>query len=441
MEQSGPPLLGARDKTLNSGGDYENLRQYLVQGFLSGSPSAPDARFCRWPFCAGTLVAQGFAPMARHHTLPVVPGGTQAIRTEADKVCELVLRTAHLDLQLKPGPRMAALIHSIFGVEAVAIFDGDLDEIYQSGPWFPGLEDTIRSIFIFETVRDDPETGLIHRVLRVRNLPVGAMLLRGETSELAATNIASLVSITFDRYHAMASELRMEEARKAEELRTTVLDSLAHAYKTPLTVIQAASSGLAEMGHLTPSQSSLVALISEQTELLNHLTTRLLRTARLDRHVLQNEPIAVAPLIDDVVAGAREHLAGLLVRVVLSRDDLPVIGDRGLLNTMLTQFVENAGKYGLSGSTVTVRAAEGDNEIVLSVHNLGPAIPAEDHERIFDRYFRSTPGHHAPGTGIGLSVAKQAAQAHGGRVWVTSDEHHGTTFFAALPGPSKRGAA
>ncbi len=368
-------------------------------------------------------------------------GSPQSSRTEAEKVCELVQSAGHLNLQLKPGPQMAGLIHSIFGVEAVAIFDGDLDEIYQSGTWFAGLEDTIRNIFIFETVRDDPETGLIRRVLRVRDLPIGALLLRGETSELAATNIASLVSITFDRYHALASEMRMENAKKAEELRTAVLDSLAHAYKTPLTAIQAASSGLAEMGHLTPAQSSLIALISEQTELLNHLTTRLLRTARLEKQSLHTEPVAVAPLIEDVVACAREQLVDLSVKIVLACDDLTIMGDRGLLDAMLTQFVDNAGKYALSGSTVTIRAAELTGEILLSVHNLGPVIPAEDHERIFDRYFRSTPEHHAPGTGIGLSVAKQAAQAHGGRVWVTSDERHGTTFFASLPAIPQGGQA
>ncbi|HEX3985805.1 MAG TPA: ATP-binding protein [Acidobacteriaceae bacterium] len=379
--------------------------------------------------------------MAQHRILPVTTGSAQPIRTEADKVCELVLSAAHLDLQRKPGPQLAELIQSIFGVEAVAIFDGDLEEIYQAGPWFVGLEDTIRSVFIFETVRDDPETGLIRRVLRVRDLPIGALLLRGQTSELTATNIASLVSITFDRYHALAGEIRMENAKRAEELRTTVLDSLAHAYKTPLTAIQAASSGLQEMGHLTPAQSSLVALISEQAELLNHLTTRLLRTARLDRQSLHTERVAIAALIEDVVAGAREQLACLSVRIVVEREDLAVIGDRGLLNAMLTQFVDNAGKYAFSGSTVTIAAAEQGAEILLSVHNAGSAIPPEDHERIFDRYFRSTPEHHAPGTGIGLSVAKQAAQAHGGRVWVTSEEREGTTFFAALPAMPQGGQA
>lgn len=399
----------------------------------SGPPSAPDAGFRRPPMYAGNLIAQGLLSMTRHQTFPVMAEGAQSNRTEAEKVCELVHGAARLDLQLKPGPQMAALIHSIFGVEAVAIFDGDLDEIYQSGPWFPGLEDTVRSVFIFETVRDDPETGLMRRVLRVRDLPIGAMLLRGETSDLMATNIASVVSITFDRYHALAGEMRMEEAKKKEEMRTMVLDSLAHAYKTPLTAIQAASSGLAEMGHLTPAQSSLVALITEQTDLLNHLTTRLLRTARLEQQSLHPQPIAVAALVEDLIAAAHKQLANLTVKVILARDDLTIVADRGVLENMLTQLIDNAGKYAFSGSTVTIQATEMSGEILFSVHNLGPTIPAEDHQRIFDRYFRSTPEHHATGTGIGLSVAKQAALAHGGRVWVTSDDRHGTTFFASLP--------
>lgn len=377
--------------------------------------------------------------MAHHRTFPVPEESAQPLRTEAEKVCQLVRCAADLDLQLKPGPRMADLIHSVFGLEAVAIFDGDLGEMYQSGPWFPGLEDTVRSIFIFETVRDDRETGLVRRVLRVRNLPIGAMLLRGEMRESTADSIASLVSITFDRYHALASELRMESAKKAEELRTAVLDSLAHAYKTPLTAIQAASSGLSEMGHLSAAQSSLVMLISEQTELLNHLTTRLLRTARLERETLHIERVAVAPLIDDVVAAARKDLGEVPFKVGLSREDLAMMGDRGLLRALLTQFVENAAKYAFARSTITIEARESGAEILLSVHNHGPAIPEEDQERIFDRYFRSAAGHGAPGTGIGLSVAKQAAQAHGGRVWVSSDERDGTTFFASIPAVPRQG--
>jgi two-component system, OmpR family, sensor histidine kinase KdpD len=371
----------------------------------------------------------GVGPLPRH------PAGP-----EAQRLCDLVRESAQLDLHQKPGPQMAALIRLIFGVEAVAIFDADLNEIYRTGEWFADPEEAVRNICVFETVRDEPETGLIRRVLRVGHMPIGALLVRGELFESTSNSIASLIAISFDRYHSLANEMRVESEKRAEQLRTTVLDSLAHAYKTPLTAIRAASTGLAEMGGLNAAQSELVALIGEQAEELNGLTTRLLQTARLESQTLRPEPVAIAPLIEDVVAGAREQLAGFSVKVAIARDNLTVVGDRSVLRAMLMQFVDNAGKYGSAGTTVTIEAGEQPAAVLLSVHNLGPAIPATDRERIFDRYFRCTATEQqAPGSGIGLSVARQAALAHGGDVWVTSDPVSGTTFFASLPN-APRGA-
>lgn len=361
---------------------------------------------------------------------------SQATRLEAENLFEFTRKTTQLDLHLKPGPQLVALVKTIFDVDAVAIFDADLNEVYSAGEWFASPEDIVRNVYVFETVRDDPDTGLMRRVLHMGNLPIGALLLRGPISAFTSNALASLIAITFDRYHSIANEARIESARRAEQLRTTVLDSLAHAYKTPLTAIQAASTGLAEMGGLGPAQSGLVSLIGEQSALLNGLTTRLLKTARLEAHdlTLHSEPVAIAPLIEDVVASVREQLASVSVAVSLSRDDLFVYGDRGLLEAMLTQFVDNAGKYAEAGTIVTIEAAEQQSRVLFSVHNHGPVIQPEDQERVFDRYFRcSSPADKPPGTGIGLSVARHAAQAHGGDAWVTSDGRQGTTFFASLP--------
>jgi two-component system sensor histidine kinase KdpD len=268
------------------------------------------------------------------------------------------------------------------------------------------------------------------------NLPIGAILLRGETRGRAASTIASLVAITFDRYHALANESRTENARQAEQLRTTVLDSLAHAYKTPLTVIAAASEGLSALGSLSPAQTGMVTLIDEQTALLSRLTTRLLKTARLQASdmIPRAEKVAVVPLIEDVVEGLHDQLANVSVKVEISRDDLSLRCDRSLLIALLTQYVDNAAKYGTAGTPVTIKAVEQAGEVVFSVHSLGPVIPPADFVRIFDRYYRgSIPSNKVPGTGIGLSVAKRTAQAQGGRVWVTSDAGNGTTFCASLP--------
>ncbi len=180
----------------------------------------------------------------------------------------------------------------------------------------------------------------------------------------------------------------------------------------------------------------MVTLINEQAAVLSRLTTRLLKTARLQASDMtpRAEKVAIAPLVEDVVASLRDQLTSVLVKTVISRDDLSIRCDRSLLVALLTQYVDNAAKYGMSGTTVTVQAAEHAAEVIFSVHSIGPVIPEADFERIFDRYYRSSvSSNRAPGTGIGLSVAKRTAQAQGGHVWVTSDIEKGTTFYASLP--------
>jgi two-component system sensor histidine kinase KdpD len=356
--------------------------------------------------------------------------------SDAERLCTFIYETTRLSPNRKPGQELANLVQSIFQVESVAILDGDLDEVYRTGEWFDDVQDVLQNICIFETMTDDSETGLSRRVLHMGNLPVGAMMMRGETSGRMASAIASIVAITFDRYHSFANESRTESARQAEQLRTTVLDSLAHAYKTPLTVIGTASEGLSAMGDLSVSQAGLVALIGEQTSLLARLTTRLLKTARLQAGDMtpHAEKVAIQPLIEDVVASLSDQLGSVSVKTVISRDDLSIDCDRSLLVALLTQYVDNAAKYGIAGTAVTIQVSEHAAELIFSVNSMGPVIPASDYERIFDRFYRSSAAsNRAPGTGIGLSVAKRTAQAQGGHVWVTSDVEKGTTFYASLP--------
>jgi len=329
-------------------------------------------------------------------------------------------------------------VHEIFALEAVAVFDADLHAVYQAGLWSVDPQEMAQSAYYFETSDDDAEIGLGRRVVRLGTVPVGSLLVRGETSPLTNNAIASLIAITFDRYRAFANESRIETERRTEQLRATVLDSLAHAYKTPLTAIRAASTGLGEMGNLSPGQAELVGLIDEQTGFLNELTTRLLTTARLDAGevALHATPVGVASLIEEVVDSLRDRLASMKIVIDIKDDSLVLSCDRQLMVMLLTQYIDNACKYSIFGTTITIRVTRRSAEAIFSVHSFGPVIPMADRERIFNRYYRSsTQSNRAAGTGIGLSVAKRVAVIHGGYVWVTSDEIEGTTFFAAIPAP------
>jgi two-component system sensor histidine kinase KdpD len=351
---------------------------------------------------------------------------------------EFTRRTLQMNLHVEPGPQLAELLHEIFALEAVVVFDSDLHEIYQAGYWDEDPQELAQNVYYFETCDDDPETGVGRRVLRLGTVPIGSVVVRGDTSPLTNNAIASLIAITFDRYRAFANESHLEAERRTEQLRATVLDSLAHAYKTPLTAIRAASTGLGEMGRLSAGQAELVTLIDEQAGLLNELTTRLLKTARLDAGeiTIHAAPVGVESLIEEVVASLRDRLASMKVSIELQSENMVLCCDRQLIIMLLTQYIDNACKYSIYGTPVTIRAVQKRTEMVFSVHSMSQVIPPADRDRIFDRYYRSsTYSNRAAGTGIGLSVAKRAALIHGGQVWVTSDELEGTTFFAAIPTP------
>jgi two-component system sensor histidine kinase KdpD len=354
---------------------------------------------------------------------------------------EFTRRTLEMNLHLEPGPQLAELVHEIFALEAVAVFDADLHEVYPAGNWSTDPRELAQNVYYFETNDDDAENGMGRRVVRLGTVPVGSLVMRGDTSPLTNNAIASLIAITFDRYRAFANESRIETERRTEQLRATVLDSLAHAYKTPLTAIRAASTGLSEMGRLSAAQAELVALIDEQAGLLGNLTTRLLTTARLDAGevAVHVTPVDVVSLIEEVVASLSDRLASMKVVIKVPDDGLVLNCDRQLIVMLLTQYIDNACKYSIFGTAITIRAARSNAEIIFSVHSFGPVIPIADRERIFNRYYRSSNhSNRASGTGIGLSVAKRVAVIHGGYVWVTSEELEGTTFFATIPATEQK---
>ena len=361
--------------------------------------------------------------------------GVEALGRQLTALFDCTRRTLQMDLHTEPGQQLAELVCESFDVEAAVIYDADLHTVYQAGAWHDDPKELVQNVYHFTTSDDDQRLGLSRRVVRLGAVPVGSIVLRGDVAPVTASFIASLVAITFDRYRALVNESRIEAERRAEQLRSAVLDGLAHAYKTPLTAIRAASTGLIEMGGLRQGQFELASLITEQSSLLDSLTSRLLTTARLDTDKVTVNPsiVSVAPIIEEALACLGDRRTAASVHVELPDDTLQLCCDRRLLVMLLSQYLDNACKYS-TGREISLRAAREEGNVIFSVHSFGPVIPAEDRERIFDRYYRSaTASTLADGTGIGLSVAKRAAAAHGGSVWVSSDENAGTTFYAAIP--------
>ena len=146
------------------------------------------------------------------------------------------------------------------------------------------------------------------------------------------------------------------------------------------------------------------------------------------------DEIRIEELVSTALREQTKRLSGHPVEVAIQDRTLSVRGDRELLSMALTQYLDNAAKYSFAGTQVKVAAWESHAEVLISVHNFGPPIPLSDRELVFQRFFRSEGTmHRAPGTGIGLSAVKMAAEAHEGHVWVISNENEGTTFFMSLP--------
>jgi two-component system sensor histidine kinase KdpD len=369
----------------------------------------------------------------------------KAIQTESERMrLEKLYLTSRdilmLDRRDEVGAQLTRLIADTFQVDAVSLWDAREVRMDKAGEGaIP--DDEVRATYFHELSENDLVACKFKRVLRLGTRPVGSICIAGHAphGSLDARSmdaIASLSAMALERAHSFAAESNAEAAKRSEQLRSTVLDGLAHAFKTPLATIQSASSGLLEISRLEYPAKELVSLIDQQATRLAKLTNLVLRTADLDQCQLEvdHERIGLDRLFQFCRAEAADTLTDHPLRVVDETSDNYVWADRRLLEMALLQLLDNASKYASPSSPITLRVTSNDAEVVFNVQNEGSYIAPEERLRIFQRFYRS-PGsqHKAPGTGIGLSVAKRIAEAHTGRVWVESDLEASTTFFFALP--------
>jgi two-component system, OmpR family, sensor histidine kinase KdpD len=353
------------------------------------------------------------------------------------KLYELSRRNLLMNPQKSAGAQIVAQIRDVVQADAAALFDASRAHVDAVGATGPELDALVRNTYLASCDHNDPAAHTWRRVLRLGTHATGAIVLRGvDLNPLMVDAIASLTAIALERAHSFEKQSHAEAARQSEQLRTAVLDALAHAFKTPLTAIRTASSGLLEAGGLDPAQEDLVSLIDEESDKLTTLSTRLLQTAKLDASEtkLHKQTVVISQLIEQILTEKSAQLAGRRAKVSIANQRSSTYGDPELLGTAIMQFIDNAAKYSPPGSPIAIAVDDREGEILISVHNEGSEVRHEDRERIFERFYRS-PGanHRAPGTGLGLSITKEAAEAHDGRAWVHSEKGKGTTFFLSLP--------
>ncbi len=330
--------------------------------------------------------------------------------------------------------QLCELISRRFRMTGVAIFTTERATVVTTG----SVEDAAQRLEAsFRALRnyDLPEQAERLRILRFGTRVTGALLLRGTSDSIVADSLATLVATHLERIRSVKSEVSAQSQAVSEKLRTAVLDGLAHAVKTPLTTIIASSSGLREIGPLTPVQSQLADTIEDQARYLAEVTDRLLRTASLDSREIQVQ--SKATVLREVYDMAVHELRGAhdITRLVSSGEvNVCVLLDPDLLKLVLVQVLENALKYSLAMTPVDVHFITDGRQTGISIKNQGSFIPSEEQGLVFERYYRGAATEHkASGTGIGLSAAKHATEAMGGRIWLESAPETGTTFHISLP--------
>jgi two-component system, OmpR family, sensor histidine kinase KdpD len=344
------------------------------------------------------------------------------------------------------GAQLVQLIAETFDVDAVALWDAEELRADKIGSVCIA-DDELRAVYCSELSENDPIAGRFARTLRVGKRVVGALLVvcgerDGFMDAPSMDTIASLSAITLDRAHSFLAERNAEAAKRSEQLRSTVLDGLAHAFKTPLAVIQSASSGLLEISRLGESERELLSLIDQEADYLCSLTTQLLHTAKLHQGqvIVKREEVS----LEQVFRLCREQYTRILVNHPLRLVDLTanacIWADVHLLQLMFLQLLDNASKYSDPASPITLSGRLDNLEVVFAVHNQGSFVEPEERNRVFEMFYRA-PGSQfkVSGTGVGLSVARRIVEAHGGRIWVESERGAGTTFFFSMPHVSKEG--
>ena len=242
--------------------------------------------------------------------------------------------------------------------------------------------------------------------------------------EISGNDELASLATSFNKMLAALSASR-------ERQRRLVVDA-GHELRTPLTSLRTNLELLAQAdrqgGMSSEQRDEIFDDVTAQVEELSTLVGDLVELAREEPVTSRPEPMDLSDIVARAVERVRRRAPDVTFDV--STSSWWVVGEATILERAVTNLLDNAAKYGPSDGVVTVRLEDG----VLTVRDDGPGISDNDLPMVFERFWRADDARTLPGSGLGLSIVKQATERHGGHVTVTNHEPHGTLVTMALPG-------
>lgn len=385
-------------------------------------------------FLVTSLVASQLSARARQRTQDALDR-----QGELEKLYALSRAILLIDASASPGRYIAHQIQDIFGFPWVALLDSLGEEVHFAGSSVPaGMEEGLRRVAAGGHWTGAPadEHAVIPILLGGRI--IGSLAVPGEMiSKAAMQALANLVAIAVERVRGQEAASRAEAARQSQELKSTLLDSLAHEFKTPLTSIKAAATALLPAFSSQPAgERELVAIINEEADHLNRLVTEATGMARIEAGEIRLNagPHPVGNMIDIAVEKMKTQLEGRDLAIVKGENLPPVFVDPDLIVLAVRQMLDNALKYSPPAAPVVIRTESGGRGVVISVVDQGPGIPDRERPRLFEKFYRSpSTRQHVLGTGMGLAIAREIVSAHGGEIGVESTPGRGSRFWISIP--------
>jgi two-component system sensor histidine kinase KdpD len=335
----------------------------------------------------------------------------------------------------------------LFRVTAICAFDAETAELHIVGASQRELAHKTREAYISGHDLNDTDSRLSVRCFRFSSSGrmTGAIGFEGlQEPEETTGSLAALTSALVERTKAFHKATIAAAATQAEEYRSAVLDALAHEFKTPLATILAAAGGIREAGPLGPEQQDMAETIESESVRLSSLTSRLLRTVRLDREEIKPrmELIDLEWLAAQIAGQYLERSPDRRILLQNPYDRVEVLADPQLLRIALSQLVENACKYSAPGSDVTIAIDRQGDSVAVKVSNTGSSIPFNERTRIFERFYRGADASRTTsGSGLGLYVARKIAIAHGGALELEVEDRASNKVAFSLRIPVGKEAA